>query len=30
MSEHQLNRADIDTIRQQAAGAFVTIMPRAA
>jgi hypothetical protein len=24
MSEHQLNRADIDTIRQQAAGAFVT------
>jgi hypothetical protein len=30
VAEHQLNRANVDTVRQQAAGAFVPLMPRAA
>jgi len=30
VAEHQLDRADIDAVGQQSAGAFMTVMPRAA
>ena len=30
MPEHQLNRADVHTVGEQTAGAFMTLMPRAA